>query len=161
MIIHSMFPWSDRFAHVNGRHQRCYKMKQLYPKKYSIHARVISGISGMAARTTGHPSLKYDHRHFFVTSSSVYKNLIVRRKNDCFCNLRMWKDLNKNQFDISYSHHLKMRGPKTGVNKTHNFSANNIGSGTIQERTETRNLSEVKQFSFKSFNIRRGGYRKR
>ena len=39
-----------------------------------------------------------------------------------------------------------MRVPKTSVNKTYNFSDNNIGSGTIQERTETHNLSEVKQF---------------
>ena len=36
--------------------------------------------------------------------------------------------------------------PKTSVNKTYNFSDNNIGSGTIQERNETHNLSEVKQF---------------
>ena len=64
-------------------------------------------------------------------------------------------DLNKNQFDVSYNHQFKMRGPKTGVNKTHTFSANNIGSGTIQERTETHNLIEVKQFFLKSFHIRR------
>ena len=73
MIIHSMFPWTDRFAQVKGRRQSCYKVKQLYPKKYSINPSLIFGI--LAAYTAGHPGLKYDHRHFFVTPNSVYKNL--------------------------------------------------------------------------------------
>ena len=58
----------------------------------------------------------------------------------------MWKGLNKNQFDISYNHLFKMRGPKTGINKTHKFSGNNIGPRTAYRKEETHNLIEVKQF---------------
>ena len=49
--------------------------------------------------STGSPSSKYDHRHYCVTLEiqRKYKDL-YRKKTYCFCNLRKWKDFNKNSF---------------------------------------------------------------
>ena len=42
------------------------------------------------------------------------------------------KGVKKHQFDISYSHHSKIREPKTGLNKTHKVAI------TTQERRNTQ-----------------------
>ena len=107
MIIYSMFPWTDLFAHVYSRSQSCYTIKQLYPKKYSIH------LSGKAVSEAGHPSLKYDRPSAFFCNPQFGIWEFVRSKHDCFFALRMCKDLNKNQLDISYSYHSKLNKNKT------------------------------------------------
>ena len=51
---------------VNAEFSRIYRFVKLL---------VNEGFLAVATPEAGHPSLKYDHRHFFVTPSSVYKNL--------------------------------------------------------------------------------------
>jgi len=49
-------------------------------------------INSCVRETTGSPSSKCDHRHCCVT---IKKQGLYGGKYDCFCDQRMWKELNK------------------------------------------------------------------